>query len=344
MRNAHLDRFHTEDPQPQSFQISSTQKPDQDEIQPLFFDLVRADRITEVKHLLHHFRAMSQVLQTELIRFAAASASGMMMDILYHAWGFSKAIAPSSAWFIPLTCAVQSKNSEVVQWILKHLDIKREGSERYPYFHDHIGKVFTNIDWATVLQLVLESDSEEIFQLLLQDFVREFTTQRGRERTSPPGRAMELEVVRATARRVDREQRLLFLWEKIQSVLNRPDTSFVNKPSQCLRYVAETCYSIPLAKALLHYGAELNYLAKGTYLAPLQCALRRSSPEAAEMARFLLYRGANPNVTARKSSVKLIKEEKGAREISKWLGMDWDELVAKVKADREAGICPREYM
>ena len=112
--------------------------------------------------------------------------------------------------------------------------------------------------------------------------------------------------------------------------------------------VAESCCSLALAKALLSYGAPINYTnvgdTKGNYRTPLHRALRRSRPETAELARFLLYRGANPDTRALKSSVQRVEDEIGAREISKWLGMTWDELVAKVKADREAGFCPPEYL
>ena len=62
------------------------------------------------------------------------------------------------------------------------------------------------------------------------------------------------------------------------------------------------------------------------------------------MARFLLYRGANPETTSRKSKNQSIRDEIGVKEISKWLGMSWDELVVKVQADRDAGICPEEFM
>ncbi len=338
MRDAHLDQFHTEDQQRQSVHMPDTQTLDKDEIEALFFDLVRADRTTEVKQLLGHFEAMSQDLREEVGRIVSKVGSDVMMDVLYKARATSepKTDFERDYWLIYLDDAIRSKNLNVVQWILRNTHRKSERAT----MHYH---------WAITVGLVLESDSEEVFQCLLQTFVEEFTIPQANNKLSPTTRALGVQVVRAAARRPDRERRLVILWDKLRGDF------LTNNLNQCLRYVAETCYSIPLAKALLCYGADINSTksegrttvtpdGESGYRTALHRALRRSSPEAAEMARFLLYRGANPETTSTRSKHQSIRDEIGTKEISKWLGMSWDELVAKVKADRDAGICPEEFM
>ncbi len=331
MRDAHLDQFHTEDQQRQSVQMPDTQTLDKDEIQALFFDLVRADRTTEVKQLLGHFEAMLPALQRQLLRMVSETGSGAMMDVLYNVWVTStaKVTGDYGGPFLILNSAIRSKNLEVVQWILKNVGPTSPDGRKY-------------WTWADIVEPVLESDSEELFQCFLPEFVQEFTTPRRGERTSPAGRAMSRAIVRATARQPDRERRLILLWDKVRE---GGEGGVKLNLGRCLKHVAETCHSIPLAKTLLCYGASINStgIGTGTYRTPLECALRKSSPEAAEMARFLLYRGADPEQTSTRSKLESLRDEIGAKRISKWLGMSWDELVAKVYADREAGICPDEF-
>ncbi len=328
--------------------MSDTQTLDEDETQALLFDLVRADRTTEMKQLLGHFEAMSPAVQRRLLDIVSEVGSGVMMDVLFKVWVASERNKGfgGNHWLGFLRSAIRSKNLDVVQWILRNKNKRRSYNDT------------TYRQWDSVVGWVLESDSEEVFQCLLQEFVEEFTTPQENEQKSPSARALSVAAVKATERRPDRERRLLLLWDKI-----RGDFLTINL-NQCLRYVAETCYSIPLAKALLCYGADIDSTSTGKstsksttatpdgwsayltllHLTPLHRALRRSSPEAAEMARFLLYRGANPETTCRRSKHQSIRDELGAREISKWLGMSFDELVAKVRADRDASIYPKEFM
>ena len=341
MRDAHLDQFHTEDQKQQPLQETRTQNLDQNEIQPLLFDLVRADRTMEVKQLLDHFKAMKGSEQGSLLQLAARSASEVMLGMLYDAQTavWSNIVDLECQYLSLLHFAILSKNPDAVRWILERLDTCFGAVSYYPCssLHNMLGPHRT--DWSIILQLVLESDSEELFQCLIGQFAKEFTAKRQHQSTSPVARALVNAVMKATDRQPERERRLLLLWDKIRQTFSTKNCG------QALRCVAETCYSIPLAKALLRYGADINFTGVNTdtYRTPILCALRRSSPEAAEFARFLLYMGADPDRTARKSAFKSAGAEPGGREIYKWLGITWDELVAKVKADREAGICPAEY-
>ncbi len=98
--------------------------------------------------------------------------------------------------------------------------------------------------------------------------------------------------------------------------------------------VAGSSYSIPQAKVLLELGADVNHprepwQKKG--MTPLHTTLHKSSAEEAEFARFLLMNGANPMYGYGK---RKIDEEPGARGISKWLGISWEDLVESTREFR----------
>ena len=96
---------------------------------------------------------------------------------------------------------------------------------------------------------------------------------------------------------------------------------------------SSTC-SITLAKALIEYGATVDDRRSSLYLTPLHCAARQTSAAAADLMKMLLFAGADPEAKAGRAKLR-ISEEKGAKGISKWLGMSWDELVARAKEERE---------
>jgi len=345
MQRDHLDRFHTEgqSDSPISY-LGATGSNDKAEIRSILFDLVRADRGTEIRSLLGHYKALRIYDQMQLLKSAARSSSTSTMSILFNDWDGKNT---ENALGV-LAWAIQSKNHEVVKWLLRNTDTRLKGKATYPSFREGSENEYmlnrNAIDpWSKILASVLESDCETIFEILLPELVDEFLTERTKAKRDPSARSMTLEVIRATSCQPEREEKLLKLW----GLITRPRKSELNL-GVALGYVAESCCSLPLAKALLSYGAPINYTNTGdtwgNYRTSLHRALRRSRPETAELAKFLLYRGANPDVSALKSSVQRIEDEIGAREISKWLGMTWDELVTKVKADREAGICPPEYL
>ena len=104
-----------------------------------------------------------------------------------------------------------------------------------------------------------------------------------------------------------------------------------------LARIAQSCCSVRLAKYLVEAGANVDHRRSDKYMTPLHHAARRSNAEAAELMRFLLECGADPEVTSGNLERKIsrIRDEKGAKETSRWLGLSWDELVAQTKAGRE---------
>ncbi|KAM3074006.1 hypothetical protein ACMFMG_008622 [Clarireedia jacksonii] len=101
-----------------------------------------------------------------------------------------------------------------------------------------------------------------------------------------------------------------------------------------LTHVAQSCCSVRLATCLIEAGADVDHRFSDIYLTPLHHAARNTSAEAAELMKFLLLRGADPQKLSARSKLQ-IRDEKGAKGISKWFGVSWDELVEQTKKERE---------
>jgi ankyrin repeat protein len=124
-------------------------------------------------------------------------------------------------------------------------------------------------------------------------------------------------------------------------------------PRKCLGSgllsVAATTCSVTLASVLIDLGADLDYRISKHQAKPLQRAAQQDTDEAAKFLRFLLYRGANPEIEYDKqralerghpngrkyvSTPVKISEEVGAIGVSKWLERSWEDLVAEARVAR----------
>ena len=108
-----------------------------------------------------------------------------------------------------------------------------------------------------------------------------------------------------------------------------------------------------LAKALVECGADADFTGgRATERTPLHVAATKCTAAAAELMKFLLVSGANPDVSVRvgrglrpvspnrsrrqyeRREERTPSMEKGAQNISKWLNMTWDQLVEWAKEQR----------
>lgn len=114
----------------------------------------------------------------------------------------------------------------------------------------------------------------------------------------------------------------------------RPRDNF----STLLKDVGSQNCSIEIAKYLLKNGADVNTRGSSPseiFATPLYIAAQKPSKEAAEFAKLLLESGANPFL---KVGGRLAGEQRGARNISKWLGVTWDELVESTASARNGNV------
>ena len=314
MRDEHMESSH-QDAKPQVRLLPSNL--DVNEIQPLFYDLIRLDKVDEVKSILNHFSQLDFTIRRELAHLVAASGSASMARVLC-----SGRIASMTEY---CTSSVEALNFETLRFFLPKI------REQIIIFHKY----------NTLLQAIVQSGSLEIFKECENYIIN--ALQKGRsDGTTFMATCVSVDVIRATAQGLDREHFILSIWAALG--MGDINTRFWGLQSEGLRNVAKTTCSLVLAKSLLENGAELDFKKLGTSPTPLHHAARHDSPQAAELMKFLLYHGANPELylTPNRKVVK-ISDEKGPRNIAKWLGMSWDELVEMVKVDRERGFCPPEY-
>jgi hypothetical protein len=108
--------------------------------------------------------------------------------------------------------------------------------------------------------------------------------------------------------------------------------------------VASTTCSTELAKFLIDQGVPVDWRNSKAAVTPLVHAARKTGARAADLVRLLLLNGADsvvdiakrePHSTVLIESQIDVSEQKGAREISKWLGVTFNELVVQAKKARE---------
>ena len=324
MRDEHLDSYHQE---AQSHAKLLPNNLDADDVQPLLFDLVGLDKVEAVKSILHHFNNLDSSIKKELGKLAASSGSAAMVQLICAADG-NKLV--SCLGFV--TESIRGTNFETLKWFLSQIDDLGQKD------NGHISY------WRDILISLLESGSVEMFQECEKYLLVAFSIN-GREGDVPSKMARYLwsRTISATARCPGREKLLCSLWAGLK--VGNSTSNFDSKMflGDALGNVADKTCSRALAKVLLEYGATIDYRRGDRSMTPLHRAAQKTSPQAAELMKFFLYRGADPEFKGSLCKLK-ISEEKGAKGIAKWLGMSWDELIQKVKLDRENGICPPEYM
>lgn len=317
MRDEHLDTGHQE-AKPQT--KLSTSNFDADEIQPLFFDLIGLDKVEAVRSILPHFTKLNSSVQKELEKLVASSGSASMAQVVCNRDG--------KVEISFLINSIEGTNLETFRWFLRQMDDVTKEQSRWRH---------------GVLGVLLKSGSPEMFQECEKYLIARICTgTTEKEILRHLGEFTLSNVIEATARSPDRENFLLSLWAALAM---RYPSQFSNRIhlGQAIIGVAKKTCSLILTKALLAYGAEIDFRRHSDQLTPVRWAARQSSAQAAELMKFLLYRGANPELQSGRSNLK-ISEEKGAKGIAKWLGMSWDELIQSIKLDRERGFCPPEYI
>jgi hypothetical protein len=342
MRDQHWERCH-QGRKENWFQ----QTPDEDEIQPLLFDLVRADKVQIVKTLLPRLIKCPFEVRVSLFSLAARSGSTAMVDLFEPGTNnimnppdkhidFGKTIGKLVSW------RCRGRNDSMTLWAGLHAAI--EG---------------TNIETFGHLLLISQRNCAEVYALLLPELLKmeskEFrlgweinveaeheawiknSPSRNNKSHTPFGDRYTTQALLKTATgNPENETFILLLWEKIKLVKVLTPKYLGNT----LTHVAATCRSVKLAKYLVEVGAPVDYRNNYKCLTPLHYAVTSDTLEAAELVKFLLGLGADPlSVVSsgsrfRPGKIRRIRDEVGAKGISKWLGMSWDDLVENIGAER----------
>ncbi|KAH0541602.1 hypothetical protein FGG08_003950 [Glutinoglossum americanum] len=280
--------------------------PNDNEIQPLLFDLITLGKLDEVGRLLPQFHKLPPEVKHELRKLAAFTGPLAMVQLLL------KTLTPTDYhWYSIIAESMKGDNIEVLSWIFAEIQTKPCNSYRDMEVHE----------------AAMSFSTAEVFEIWEKNF--------SKSRwygdpciTSPP-------LIRATKGPMQ-QIRLSNLWKERAS---SGKLSLVDLGA-ALKAVAETTCSVVLAKALVECGADVNLekTINRYKRSPLYIAATKTSEAAAELMRFLLLSGADPNASVQakrdkenhryqREETRTPSMERGARNISKWLGMTWDQLV-----------------
>lgn len=305
MRDDHLNKYYTTNATRTEVHQNP---PDPDEVQPLLFDLVQADETDRVRELLPYFQKLDWEFQNAMLEIAAYSGSPTMIDVL---------ISAQLCWQ-PGTLAKKAIEGLNVD-TLKHLLDMAEHVRILEHMH--------------LLTPLVASGSEPLLEVWKLYFNPKVVTQRS---CHVHDELNFLDTIKVTKGDPNKESFLISFWERA-----RADVIFTKRAlGMGLSFVAQTTCSVRLAKYLIDLGADVNFAPKGHAVTPVWHAARRDSAAAADLIRYLLLNGADPDLTPTKPSMAYpkIQDEKGPRGIAKWLGMSWDELLVKSKEEREKGL------
>lgn len=298
---------------------------DQDELQPLLFDLVRADRLSQVKQLLPSLPADSVFVVEKLQEVAAGSASGMMMALLLPNTANFSGFLFRHLTHLGLEAA-RAGNSETSKYLAELVD---------EAIDSNVWDAGSTLRLGKTLKYALVQDSGDIWTIWEKKIVKHRHSDFGRRIA---GSAVICHTVEGTANSELGEKRLKSLWLQLIGTISFSE----QRISSALANVGHTTCSVNLATMLIQHGALVNYQPQNSYATVLQAAAVHDTLEAAIFMKFLLLQGANPTCKQHKvlkrgraKSLVPVEEERGPRNISRWLGITWEELVAQVRSERQ---------
>jgi hypothetical protein len=330
MRDDHLTCGHLDEAHVNNISIGEL---DADDIQPLIFDIIKTNNLGVFKVLVQQFTKLPTDIKIEACKVAASAGSlsilEMMLpdDILIKRHGIVDYRALKQLFTDMVNYTIQGGSIETFRYILSHFttDI------RFRYY-GHISQA---------LPAVLKSDSDAIFEEW-ESHVDSSEKKPSRDKRPHEFNFMTENIIKATARQPNREELLLSFWKKLD-LQNSCGKGYLGIT---LASVASTTCSINLATYLLDCGADVDHRITSKHKTPLHHAARQDSAAAAEFMKFLLLKGAKPNNSAgghrtcgyKKKGISAtieIRAEIGAKNISKWLNVSWDELIAEVEEERQ---------
>lgn len=323
MRDDHQAQSHTpEDPEPPVGRSLTSN----DQLVALLLSLIRADKVKSVESLLVSAQDSDTGQNEALFEEVMSSGSYNMIEAVgthlvdkLSDYG----IDPEQRYGESAAIAARAGNVATLKWLATKVRDKAVLLNPNHYlFVDGFGRA---------LEHILKSDKPAA----LYDHFEKIAVE------APLFLTMEPRIISATSGRRQSEGILISLWRKLCGNAGYPLVL-----GGGLRSVAATTCSVALASVLIDLGVDLEYKPKSKVSpSSLQLAARKDTNEAASFIRFLLYRGANPQVEYNKKrkngmtseeDVTRIKvsEEVGAKGISKWLNKSWEELVAEAREAR----------
>ena len=325
MRDDHLNDGHREQvPKP----TVTTIQPDIDEIENLMVDLIQGGNLELLKVILSSPDAREIKNDRRVLRAAVIFGNPSYLEdfsLLPRKTAFDRKY---DIWFMT-DVAISNPRLDNMEHLLINSEIKESGWES---------------EFPNVFQQILDSDSMEAFTL----WKKVIKDKLGRVKLLDKERKLIMKYYFAHVRSVKphQEQLIIQVWEELHVSDALKDATSLG---DALVHVSMTSCSVRLAKFWIDAGAPVDFRRCERYPTPFFHAVKKDSAEAAELVRFLLQCGADPALEVmpraysnKKRDRPRIGDEKGAKELSQWLGITWDELLAETADVRQEARTARE--
>ncbi|KAI0115612.1 hypothetical protein GGR51DRAFT_503565 [Nemania sp. FL0031] len=351
MRKDHMNEAHQHN---SSDQHRGGQNLPKNGIETILVDLVKGDEIDASQKALSAFPTLfdsNKTLRPRLIKIAAFQASSSMLVLLQ---GDEYRYDQNDRWTEYVTESIKGRNTSTLSHFLatcsrfqKYLNGPPCGMDDFPY------ESLVSADWYDGTKVCSKWLRNELHRKLRgpNDQVIDKSIFGGKRTIQKAGKCY------------NGNRQLLCIWEESGIA------SFSKEiwASRTLKYVAEVNCSLELVEYLLNKGASVDWRTSPTYRTPLHCAAQQTSHEAALLMEFLLLHGADPEAdqqpayysnditrlrrretdivqevdqeTSKSGKVARpgarICEGEGAKNIHKWLGKTWEELLEQTKQHRK---------
>lgn len=300
--------------------VDLIENPDEDELIPLLSDMIAMNMADEVASLFPRFKKLNRHQREMLLREAAFSGSLQVLKCIMNTWSSSDF---EHLLYISLNESINGQNIEILERVAPRISkhTKKNKGENLMFMYN--GAI---------------SESDEVFEIWKKHLSRHRS-----------GRApcITTEFVIGKIKDPAKQKRFAIVIREHAALgdLTKHDLG------RALKAVASTTCSISLARTLLDNGADVDFGGgKDTETReltkqkpPLALAAARNGPQAAEMMRLLLLTGADGNASYRveckeETIIKTVSMGSGAKRVSKWLGMTWDELVEWATEQRSKNL------
>lgn len=330
MRERHFQDGHSSDSPQATFDIRHLGP---DSVEPLLHYLITENQVKDVENILSSLSNPDHYKTQELRMLASFAASPAMLRL------FSGIPSHEDR----IQCTIQSIKGRNQRTLEANLMMLSCPVQYIPCsFHARLDSqciVWQLVSsnwvegmkmWSTSVKQQLESDRSSLSTLL---------TGSG-SLADAKCLLRNLSLLKEAAKHPFGEQTMAILWNDTGLLSYVPDRSAW--ATRTLKSVARLGCSVTLAAELLRIGASINDHQGREQRSVLHWASLHDSAAGAKMMEFLLFRGADPDAfqeipanekggTSTNAYTKMIRDEKGAKNIQKWLGRCWDDLVEETK-------------
>ncbi|KAI5867325.1 NACHT domain protein [Durotheca rogersii] len=314
MRDDHLDRAHSNQNE-RTFDLGSTG--DENETKLMLLDLIKAGLVDAVENMLSSHAEFTVKHADDMFRAAIESGSLSMVEFLAPKLGDSTLQTEATQ------LATRLNQAEIFQFLVC----------QYPHC-----RYLYPASWKNIISLGSCQMADSWIQAVAPMAYDEETRTRLHYYATASGRSV---LIRTAANDRAKEKPLIQLWEfgKSLGAIKASDLGGF------LIDVAKTTCSTNLAQFLLDSGVDVDSRRSPKYFTALRYATKQDTAEASALIKFLLLAGADPDIeqefiastTRRADFVTKMEDEKGARGISKWLGITWNELLKETEECRSKG-------